>query len=294
MERLAAPELPGWLDEMVPFDRYLVEVDEGLRMHVMEQGHGRPVLLFHGNPTWGFLYRKVAAELAGEPLRLIMPDLMGLGFSDRPPPDGHTMRNHSGWMASLISQLDLEDVVAVVQDWGGPIGMHALSQFPGLMTSAVVLNTGVTTPRPGFKPTAFHRFSSSGIGGFTATNLGLIQSGIRFFQGDRKSISGDVARAYRYPLQRKFGNEAPVALVRMVPDDMSHSTVEPMGEVQAFVEAFDGPAAIVWGEADPVLGRLKNRTSRLLPQAEVTSTDAGHFVQEEVPAEIAAAIRSVT
>jgi haloalkane dehalogenase len=85
-----------------------------------------------------------------------------------------------------------------------------------------------------------------------------------------------------------------VALVRMVPDDMNHSTVEPMGEVQAFVEAFDGPAAIVWGDADPVLGRLKNRTSRLLPQAEVTSTDAGHFVQEEVPVEIAAAIRSVT
>jgi len=279
---------------MVPFNRYLADVGEGLRIHVMEQGYGRPVLFFHGNPTWGFLYRKVVAELIGEPLRLIMPDLMGLGFSDRPRTEDHTLRNHSRWMASLIGQLELEDVVAVVQDWGGPIGMHALSQHPGVMTSAVVLNTGITTPRPGFKPTTFHRFFSSDIGGFAATNLGLIQSVIRFFQGDRKSISGDVARAYRYPLQRKFGNEAPVALVRMVPDDMNHPTVEPMGEVQAFVEAFDGPAAIVWGDRDPVIGRLKNRTSRLLPQAEVTSTDAGHFVAEQVPAEIAAAIRSVS
>jgi len=279
---------------MVPFDRYLVEVDDGLRMHVMELGQGRPVLAFHGNPTWGFLYRKVAAELAGEPLRLIMLDLIGLGFSDRPRTEDHTLRNHSRWMASLIGQLELEDVVAVVQDWGGPIGMHALAQHPGLMTATVVLNTGITTPRPGFKPTTFHRVFSSRVGGATATNLGLVQAGIRFFQGDRKSISGDVARAYRYPLQRKFGNDAPVALVRMVPDTMDHPTVGPMGEVQAFVEAFDGPAAIVWGDRDPVLGRLKNRTSRLLPQAQVTSTDAGHFVQEEVPAEIAAAIRSVT
>lgn len=279
---------------MVPFDRYLVEVDDGLSMHVMEQGQGQPVLLFHGNPTWGFLYRKVAAELIGDPLRLIMPDLMGLGFSDRPRTEDHTLRNHSRWMASLIGQLELEDVVAVVQDWGGPIGMHALAQHPGLMTAAVLLNTGITTPRPGFKPTTFHKVFSTGIGGSVASNLGLIQSGIRFFQGDRKSIAGDVAKAYRYPLQRKFGNETPVALVRMVPDNMDHPTVEAMREVAAFVEAFSGPAAIVWGDADPVLGRLKNRTSRLLPQADVTSTGAGHFVQEEVPAQIAAAIRSVS
>ncbi len=263
MERLPAPELPDWLASLIPFERYLVEVEDGLRIHVMEQGDGRPVLLFHGHPTWGFLYRRVAAELIDEPLRLIMPDLMGLGFSGRPPSEAYTLENHSRWMASLIGQLELEDVVAVVQDWGGPIGMHALSQHRGLMTATVVMNTMLTPPKPGFKPTTFHKVFSSAAGGLAATYLALPQAGIRFAQGDRKSISGDVARAYRYPLRRSFGNQASAAMVRMVPNNMDHPTVEPLREVEAFVEAFDGPAAIVWGDRDPVLGRLKNRTSRL-------------------------------
>ncbi len=80
----------------------------------------------------------------------------------------------------------------------------------------------------------------------------------------------------------------------MVPDTMDHPTVEPIRDVQTFVESYDGPAAIVWGDRDPVIGRLRNRVSRMLPQAPVTSTDAGHFLQEEVPGEIAYAIRQVS
>jgi len=117
MQRLPAPDLPDWLSQQLPFDRYTVQVEEGLRMHVMDQGEGRPVVLFHGNPTWGYLYRKVAAELADEPVRLIMPDLIGLGFSDRPDATSdHTLANHSRWMTSFIGRLELDEVVAVVQD----------------------------------------------------------------------------------------------------------------------------------------------------------------------------------
>ena len=294
MERLPAPELPDWLEAQLPFERSLVEVGDGLRIHVMEQGQGRPVILFHGNPTWGYLYRRVAAELADEPFRLIMPDLIGLGFSDHCEPDDHTLENHSRWMASLVDQLELERPIVVVQDWGGPIGLGAFSKFPGLIAGLVVMNTGIGPPRPGFKPTTFHRFFSSGLGAWTTRNLGFPQRSLWFAQGDKSSMRGEVARAYRYPLRRKFGNEAVTALVRMVPDTMEHPTVEPMGDIQTFVESYDGPAAIVWGDRDPVIGRLRNRVSRLLPQAPVTSTDAGHFLQEEVPAEIATAIREVS
>ena len=77
---------------MLPFERYTIEVD-GHKLHVMEQGSGRPVLLLHGNPTWGFLYRKVAAELRNAGVRLVMPDLIGLGLSDKPrDPNAHTLR----------------------------------------------------------------------------------------------------------------------------------------------------------------------------------------------------------
>jgi cis-3-alkyl-4-acyloxetan-2-one decarboxylase len=287
--------LPDWLAAMVPFDRYRVEIEPGLAMHVMEQGKGRPVVLFHGNPTWGFLYRKVAAELRDEPFRLIMPDLIGLGFSDRPPRVGdHTFANHSKWMSTLLDELDLADAIAVVQDWGGPIGLHALSRHPGVMTGVVVMNTLIEPPKPGFRPSLFHRFFSTRTGDLLSRYAGLPQKTLGFAQGDRKSISGDVARAYSYPLQRSRGNEAVAALVRMVADDMEHPTVALQAEVRDYVADFSGSSALVWGTRDPVLGRLLRRHGRLLPDARVTATDAGHFLQEEVPAEVAEAIRYVS
>ncbi len=293
VERLPPPLLPDWLDSQVPFQRYLVDVGDGLRMHVMEQGEGRPVLAFHGNPTWGYLYRKVAAELEGEPVRLIMPDLIGLGFSDRPSMADFTLANHARWMATLIDKLDLEDVVAVVQDWGGPIGLLALAEFPGLMTGLVVMNTAIGPPKPGFKPTSFHRFFSTRAGELASRWLGLPQNRLGFAQGDRRSISGIVQRSYSYPL-KTLGSEAVIAFVRMVPDTMDHPSVPPLEELAAFVDSYDGPAAIVWGDKDPVLGRLRNRISRQIPQATVTATSAGHFLQEEVPDQIAAAITDLT
>ena len=82
MTRGPAPELPDFIDRLVPFERYTVEAD-GHQFHVMERGEGLPVLLLHGNPTWGFLYRRVANALHGAPVRVIMPDLQGLVFGHR-------------------------------------------------------------------------------------------------------------------------------------------------------------------------------------------------------------------
>ena len=294
MKRFPAPALPGWLDEMLPFTRYRVDVGEGLQMHVMEQGEGRPVLLFHGNPTWGFLYRKVAQRLADEKLRLIMPDLIGLGFSDRPPARGdHSLDNHSRWMARLLESLELDDAVAVVQDWGGPIGLHAFSRRPGTLTGLVVMNTSLTKPKPGFKPTLFHRVFSTWVGDMMNRYLGLPQRVLSIAQGDGSSISGQISKAYVYPLGRGRGREAVTALVRMVPSDMEHPTVAGLGVVEELAEGFQGRSAIVWGDKDPVLGRLRRRHERLLPRARVIPTQAGHFLQEEVPDEIADAIRHV-
>lgn len=291
-ERLPAPFLPDWLAAQVPFDRYVIELSDGMRAHVMEQGEGRPILLFHGNPTWGYLYRKIAQELAGEPLRLIMPDLMGLGFSDRVPVDRFTLRDHIGWMSELIEHLDLDDVLAVVQDWGGPIGLGALAQHDNLMTGLVVCNTVIGPPKPGFRPTWFHRVFGNPLIGGIAGWLGLVEKNMARAQADPDSISGTVRDSYLYPL-RQHGNDAVIDLVRMVPDTMEHPSVAPLRDVGDFAESYDGPAAVVWGKRDPVLGRLLRRVSRALPQAEVTVTEAGHFLQEEVPAEIADAIRYV-
>ena len=302
MKRLPAPELPAWIAAMLPdgIERYAVMVGEH-RMHVMEMGEGRPVLMVHGNPTWSFLYRKVASALAaGSPggppgLRLIMPDLIGLGLSEKPRDLGaHTLQAHGGWLATLIDGLDLEGVIFVGQDWGGPIGLHALSRHPDRLAGMVILNTVIGPPKPGFRPTLFHRLSQMpGLSDALFRVAGFPQNVLAMAQGDRGSIRGPVSRAYRYPLRRLRDRAAPLALARMVPDRLEHPSIAALEQCREFVTGFEGPAAIVWGDRDPILGRLRRRTEAALPRAEVTATRAGHFLQEEVPDEIAAAIRAV-
>ena len=296
MNRQDPPPLPAWIEDQLPpgIHRYRVRTSGGW-MHVMELGEGRPVVMLHGNPTWGFLYRKVAAALAGADLRLIMPDLVGLGLSDKPrDPSVHTLERHARWFGELIDELDLERLVFVGQDWGGPIGMRALADRPGRAAGLVVLNTVVSEPKPGFRPTAFHRFARLPLVSTASFRLlGFPQIALGLAQGDRSSIRGGVARAYRYPLRHVRDNAAPLALARMVPDAPDHPAIEPLTRCREFFESFPGPLAVVWGDRDPVLGRVRSWVEKLRPDAPVTRTRAGHFLQEEVPAEIAAAVRRV-
>src|SRR4029078_1131831 len=107
------------------------------------------------------------------------------------------------------------------------------------------------------------------------------------------SIRGEVARAYRFPLRRVADRVAPLALARMVPDSSEHPSVASLRVCPTLVRGFEGPSAVVWGDRDPILGRVRSWIEKLLPHAEVTRTEAGHFLQEEVPGAIAAAIRGV-
>jgi len=281
--------IPDWLAAQLPQDRTHIEVD-GQRVHVMQQGEGRPVLLMHGNPTWGYLWRKVLPHLKG--VRAVVPDLVGLGYSSRVSADQHTLQNHIRWIGGVWDALGLDEVVVVGQDWGGPVAFGAAAQRADRVHGVVVLNTVVGPPKPGFKPTTFHRFSRAPVvSDLVFRQLGFPQRMLGIAQGDRASIGPDETRAYRAPLPR--GAQAPLALARMVPDSMRHPSVQPLTDIRRFIEGWEGPAEIVWGDRDPILGRLRRRTERLLPQARVTATDAGHFLQEEVPEAIAAAINRV-
>jgi haloalkane dehalogenase len=296
VERLPAPALPGWIERLLPpgLERYSVDVG-GWRMHVMERGAGRPVVLLHGNPTRGFLYRKVVNELGDRPWRVVMPDLIGLGLSDKPRRAAdHRLESHAGWLGALLDGLGLDDAIVVLHDWGGPIGLRALADRPGLATGLVVLNTIVSPPRPGFRPTAFHRFARLPIVSTLAFRVfGFPLRSMHRVQGDPSSLRGDVAGAYRHPLRGFGASVAPLALARMVPDSLDHPSIEPLARCRACFESFPGPVAIVWGDRDPVLGRVRSWIEKLQPAASVTRTAAGHFLQEEVPQEIADAIRWV-
>lgn len=288
------PDMPAWIAQMLPqeYRRYGIDVGDHKIMHVMETGSGYPVLLLHGNPTWGFLYRRIMAQLAGANLRCIVPDLIGLGFSSKPERlDDHTLAKHAEWLGALIDQLQLEGLIFVGQDWGGPIGLRALADRPQLLRGLILLNTAITPPPPNFKPTPFHKFANMPLVSDIAFRLFQFpQIVLHRVQGDPTSIRGDVAAAYRYPLRQFKNRIAPLALARMVPTSHTHPSIAHLEKCQHLAESFQGPAEIVWGKKDPILGRLLRRMRQILPQAKVTETEAGHFLQEEVPELIAAAI----
>ncbi|MFT5431666.1 MAG: pimeloyl-ACP methyl ester carboxylesterase, partial [Myxococcota bacterium] len=233
MERLSPPNLPPWLAAMLPpnINRYAIKAG-GHEFSVMELGDpdGLPVVMAHGNPTWGFLYRHIAQRLRDDGLRLIMPDMVGLGFSSRVGGGEHTLQNHGGWFAALLDALDLPPSVFVIQDWGGPIACHALTRCPERLAGLVVLNTVLGPPKPDFRPTTFHRVAHMPlVGDALFRGLGMPQAAMQFAQGDRTSIRGRVARAYRFPIERF--SPTPLALARMVPDSLSHPSVGPLTEV---------------------------------------------------------------
>ena len=276
------------------YKSYLVEVEPGIKIHVLEVGEGFPVLLQHGNPTSGFLYRKIAAELPTDRVRLIMPTLAGLGFSSKIPVGEHTLDNHMRWINSVLQQLELDELVYVGQDWGGPIGMGALALSPGLLQGAVLLNTGFNAPTEERSISRIHALVKTPVvGELIVETFGKGFSGLPNLQGEPASMPEEVIDLYRQPLLDSGNAKAPLAMMRMVPDGPNHPSAEPMRFVGRYVEELDVPAEIVWGMRDPILGGLLSNMQANFPDAPVTQTQAGHFLQEEVPMEIAAAILRV-
>jgi haloalkane dehalogenase len=140
----------------------------------------------------------------------------------------------------------------------------------------------------------FHRFANLPVVSELAFRLlGFPQNALHLAQADRRSISGDIARAYRWPLRRLADRTAPLAFARMVPLRPDHPSMAPLRRALGVATAFAGPAAIVWGERDPVLGRALRGVAEALPGATVTRVSAGHYPQEETPGPIADAVLDV-
>lgn len=292
------PPLPDFIARELPFSRRKITLrsgpDRGRRIHLLDHGDPKaiPVLMIHGNPTWSFLWRKVIARLNG--FRCVAPDLLGLGCSDRLPKIAdHSVARHCGAIYEVAEQLQLEGPILVGQDWGGPIAVGVGAKLRDRVRGVVLGNTSVLAPkRP--RGTAFHRFSRMPlVSDFAFRVLGLPQRILHRLQADPASIRGDVARAYRWPLRGWKDTIAPLALARMVPGSLDHPSMPELQQGEAWIRAFAGPISLVWGLEDPILGRALKRHREALPSASVTETSAGHFLQEEVPEELAAAIRRV-
>jgi len=143
-------------------------------------------------------------------------------------------------------------------------------------------------------PTWFHGLSQLPVISdllFRVFNFPL--SVLKKFEGIPDSYSKDDLKIYKYPLKKFKNNAGPLALARMVPNNMNHPSVPIEKEVEEFLHSYKGPAEIVWGVNDPVMWKLRRRTERLIPQAKTIKTDAGHFVQQESPEKVVESIKKI-
>ncbi len=132
--------LPGF-----PFEPSYLELD-GLRVAYLDEGEGQPVVFFHGEPTWSYLWRKVIPPVRDAGFRCIAPDYAGFGRSDKPTEIGwYSYDRHVEVVAGLLEALDLRDATAVVHDWGGPIGLRLAVEHPDRFSRLVIMDTGLFT-----------------------------------------------------------------------------------------------------------------------------------------------------
>ncbi|HKC29051.1 MAG TPA: haloalkane dehalogenase [Jatrophihabitans sp.] len=262
-----------------------------LRMAWVEDGptDGEPVLLLHGEPSWSFLYRKMMAPLTADGLRVIAPDLVGFGRSDKPTRlEDHSYARHVEWVRFLVEDvLDLTGVTLVGQDWGGLIGLRLAAERPKRFARLVAANTGLPTgDHP--MPDIWHRFREA-IQTAPQIDIG------RFVQsGCRRAMTDDVRAAYDAPFPDETYKAAPRAMPGLVPITPDDPATEANRAAWAALAASSIPALIAFSDGDPITGAMGPILQRVLPGAQGRThpviENAGHFLQEDAGEELAAAI----
>jgi haloalkane dehalogenase len=275
-------DLPEW-----PFEPHYVEVDAGdgtgttLRIAYVDEGpsDAAPILCLHGEPSWSYLYRHMIPPLVTAGHRVVAPDLIGFGRSDKPvDQDDYTYASHVAWMTSWLEQVDLESVTLVCQDWGGLIGLRLLTGAPDRFARVVTANTFLPTGDrdPGAAFFAWQRMSQE---------VDVFDCGAVIQMGTTTDLPDDVVAAYNapYPTQeyvagaRKFP-----LLVPSRPDDPEAPANRAAWEV---LERWDRPFLTAFSDADPITRGADRPFQQQVPgasgQPHTTIEGGGHFLQED-------------
>ncbi len=270
-----------------PFESRWFESSVG-PVHYVDEGDGRPLLLLHGNPDWSFLYRKIVVQLRDR-FRCVAPDYPGFGLSAHPVGYRYTPAEHAVVVGELVDHLGLQGAVVMGQDWGGPIGMEVASRRPDRVHGLVMGNTWYW-PADALQMRAFSRLMG------TALIQGLIL---------RRNLF--VNRLMKWSLRADLSDEEFDHYRAVVPTPASRAGIAEFPiqiraarpwladlERRVGAELTEKPILLVFGRKDPALGSRKiiDRWQDTFTNAEYLELpDAGHYIQEDAPDEIAAAIR---
>lgn len=292
METLRTPDerfadLPDF-----PYGPRYLEVDDGeggrLRVAYLDEGpaDGETVLLLHGEPSWSFLYRRMIPVLVDAGLRVVAPDLVGFGRSDKPVSrDDYTYARHVEWMRqALLDELGLRDVTLVCQDWGGLIGLRLVAENPDRFARVVVANTGLPTGDQKMSEAflAWQRFSQES----PEFHIGRIVG-----NGTAGGLAPEVVAAYDAPFpddRYTAGARRFPALVPTSPDDPAAAANRAAWEV---LTRWEKPFLTAFSDSDPITGGGDRVFQKLVPGAQgmphTTLAGGGHFLQEDVGPELA-------
>ena len=266
------------------------EVGDGLRMAYVDTGTPgdltAPVaLLLHGEPTWGYLYRHVVAELTAAGVRCVVPDLIGFGRSDKPASVGdHSYADHVEWVRRLVlDHLALETVTLVGQDWGGLIGLRLVAEHPDRFARVVAANTGLPTGDFDM-PEIWWEFRRA------VESAPVLDVGRLVASGCVHGLSDADRAAYDAPFPSEESKAGPRAMPTLVPtstDDPATSANRAAWEV---LQAWDKPFLVAFSDSDPITGAMAPLLRKLVPGAagldHPTVVGAGHFLQEDAGAEL--------
>lgn len=283
-------ELPAAL---YPFAPHYLTLPDGATMHYVDEGSrdAPTVLMLHGNPTWSFYWRHLIEALAPN-FRVIAPDHIGCGKSDKPDDDAYDYRldRRIADIEALVAHLSLRDITLVVHDWGGMIGLGWADRNPELLSRLVVLNTAAF-PLPSSKrlPASLWLARNTGLGALLVRGMNAFCVGATRLAVTRKKLPKEIRDALCAPYDSWDHRRAVLRFVQDIPlseSDPSYATVAGVGErLSQFDEV---PTLICWGEKDFVFDEHFLRVwEEKLPSAEVHRfADCGHYVLEDAHEEI--------
>ncbi len=291
------PMLPADVREQWPYQPRFTQVN-GWRMHYIDEGAGDPVVLLHGNPTWGYLYRAFIRPMVAAGHRVIVPDMIGFGLSEKPTSEhAHSLDGHIANLTGLLRQLDLTRITMVCHDWGGPTGLgSALSNLPRV--KALVVMSTWAWPLP---PAEFHtrvfpwRLMHAPLVGpyLLGRHSALAGRGIYLSVVDRARFRAEAQTAYEAVLPDPATRLLTWVWPRWIPLDDTARALARFAWLEQGLSRTRLPTLIVWGREDEVFdaATFSARFKTMLPHAEGPVMVTGrHFLQEDSGPDIAAAI----
>jgi len=270
--------LPGF--DFAPHYVELEDADLGkLRVHYLDEGprDGQVILCMHGNPSWSYLYRKMIPVLVAAGFRVLAPDLVGFGRSDKPArAEDYSYAKHIAWMSDWLVSLNVTNITLVAQDWGGLIGLRMLTAMPDLFSAMSLSNTGLPTgDQP--MPEAFLKWRAFSLGP-ADFDAGQIVN-----EFGRGTLTDAEVNAYRAPFPDQTYIVPVKAFAGLVPASPDNAETQNNRDAWQQLMQWQKPVLLCFSNGDPVTAGGDKVFMKLVPgtkgQPHIT-LDGGHFIQE--------------